>query len=151
MDNPPREALSGVTAADLGWLEGRWIGRRGQDIIEEHWSAPAGAAIMGMFRWLSGDKARFYELLTIEPAEDGRLLMRIKHFHPGLKGWEEKDQAVTLALVAWSQSSALWRQLDRAEEQFLVYRREKGDSLVAYFTPDGSPPPEEKRFVYWGT
>jgi hypothetical protein len=151
MDNPPREALSGVTGDDLGWLEGRWIGRHGEDIVEEHWSAPAAGAIMGMFRWLSGDKVRFYELLTIEPAGDGRLLMRIKHFHPGLKGWEEKDQAVTLALVAWSATSTLWRQLDRPDERFLVYRREKGDCLVAYFTEDGAPPPEEKRFVYWGT
>ena len=34
----------------------------------------------------------------MEP-DDARLVFRIKHFAPGLVGWEEKDAAVTLDLV----------------------------------------------------
>ena len=40
----------------------------------------------------------FYEFLIISEV-DSSLVLRLKHFHADLKGWEEKDDMVTFPLV----------------------------------------------------
>jgi hypothetical protein len=42
--------LTGATAGDLAWLAGQWLGKHGENIVEEHWSEPRGETMMGMFR-----------------------------------------------------------------------------------------------------
>ncbi len=81
-----------ASIGDLAWLAGHWRGQDGNDIIEEHWSEPQAGTLMCMFRWIHDNKVRFFELVTIETDEDGQLRLRIKHFNPGLRGWEEKDE-----------------------------------------------------------
>src|SRR5215207_2128187 len=100
MSKYPTTGLQTATTADLAWFTGVWLGDRAGDHVEEHWSTPAGGAIMGMFRWLHAGQVRFYELMTLE-SDGAELILRIKHFHPGLKGWEEKDESVSLVLVAF--------------------------------------------------
>lgn len=145
-DPYPTDPLTGVTAGDLNWLAGAWLGQRGEDLVEEHWSGVAGGALMGMFRWLHGDAVRFYELLVIEP-QDGGLVLRIKHFDPGLVGWEEKDRSADCDLVQLSGHEAVFLQRGREEHQWLLYRRE-ADHLITYFTRSRQPPPEEDQFHY---
>lgn len=82
----------------VAWLEGHWKAEALGGIADEYWSQPAGNAMMGMFRLLRNDRTQFYEMLTITE-EEGSLLLRIKHFHPDLKGWEEKDETVNFPLV----------------------------------------------------
>jgi len=132
----PSEPLSGATAADLGWLSGSWRGDVAGDIIEEVWSGPAAGTLMGMFRWLEGDGVRFYELLVIE-AGARRLVLRIKHFNPGLKGWEEKDEAVNFDLVALAGQEATFLRRGGEEPLWMVYRREGQANLIAYFAKEG--------------
>jgi hypothetical protein len=130
----------------LGWIVGRWAGGRGSDWFEEWWAEPAGGAMVGMFRWLHDGAVRFYELLTVEP--DGeRLVWRIKHFKPGLIGWEEKNAAVTLDLVQIDDGEAVF--LMRGDPRWMVYRREPatGD-LVAYFESEASPHSLDDEFRY---
>jgi hypothetical protein len=136
-----------ASAADLAWLSGIWLGDRAGDVIEEHWSTPAGGAIMGMFRWLHAGQVRFYELMTLEP-EDGALILRIKHFHPGLKGWEEKDESVTLVLVALPPGAAVFTKRDSPAPRWLIYRRPDPDTLVATFETEESTPAEGEAFLY---
>jgi len=93
------EASPGATIADMAWYAGHWTGQALGGFNEEIWSAPKGGVMMGMYRMLRDDKVVFYELLTIAEAA-GSIAIRLKHFHPELRGWEERDHVVTFPLVA---------------------------------------------------
>jgi len=84
---------------DMAWLAGHWMGEALGGTAEEIWSAPRGDAMMGMFRLVKDGETVFYELMTIL-AEDGSLVLRLKHFNADLTGWEEKDDTVDFPLVA---------------------------------------------------
>lgn len=78
------------------WLEGRWVGDGFGGISEEVWSAPSrDDKMMGIYRHHNVDgKLNFYEFIVLDEAG-----MRLKHFSPNLKGWEEKDKHVTFKMV----------------------------------------------------
>lgn len=147
MSNYPTTALATASATDLAWLTGIWVGDRAGDTIEEHWSTPAGGALMGMFRWLHAGQVRFYELMTLEPEGD-TLIFRIKHFHPGLRGWEEKDESVSLVLVALQPGAAVFAKRDSPAPRWMVYRQPDPDTLVAFFETEDSTPTEAEQFRY---
>ena len=95
----PGQASAPATIADMEWLAGHWTGDGLGGRSEEIWSPPANGAMMGMHRHIKDDKAVFYELLTLVE-ENGSLILRLKHFHPDLVGWEEKDEIVSFPFVA---------------------------------------------------
>ena len=86
------------TINDVAWLAGSWQGEGFGGICEEVWSAPVDNSMVGMFRMIHDGKVQFYELMTIR-WETTNLMLRIKHFHPDLKGWEEKDNTVEFPLL----------------------------------------------------
>ncbi|MFB6340911.1 DUF6265 family protein [Saccharicrinis sp. FJH62] len=91
----------GSPKADLSviaWLQGHWRGEAFGGITEEIWTPPLGGSMMGAFKLVSEDKVTFYELETISE-ENETLILRLKHFHSDLKGWEEKDKTVDFKLV----------------------------------------------------
>lgn len=94
------------TITDVAWLGGRWEGRGLGATAEESWLPPAGGAMAGVFRVARGDSVMFYELVTLVE-EEGSLVLRLKHFGPGLVGWEEKDESVSFPLVRRT-DDALW-------------------------------------------
>lgn len=103
-DVPVHVAQAGAASppakiADFAWLEGTWIGTGLGGQAEESYSAPLGNAIVGTFRFVKDGKPVFYELVTVVE-EGGSVLIRLKHFHPNLVGWEEKDKSVEFKLVA---------------------------------------------------
>lgn len=136
MEKYPSEPLTDPTVADLAWLTGNWRGQLAGDLIEEFWSSPAAGTLVGMFRWAQGDGVRFYELLVVEAGARG-LVLRIKHFNPGLQGWEEKDEAVNFDLVALTGQEAVFLRRGGEEPLWLIYRREGRAILVAYFAKEG--------------
>src|SRR5687768_8345380 len=69
--------------ADLAWLEGHWRDDSGGNLSEEIWTAPSGDSLMGMWRWAQDGKVRVFELLAIK-AEEGKLVLRLRHFDPKL-------------------------------------------------------------------
>ena len=83
---------------DIAWFAGRWVGSGLGGETEETWSAPAGGAMMGMFRLVKGGTVVFYEFLTLVERE-GSLLLKLKHFNADLTGWEEKGAFVTFRLI----------------------------------------------------
>lgn len=95
----PGAASPPAKIADFAWLEGTWIGAGLGGQTEETYSAPLGNAIVGTFRFVKDGKPVFYELVTVVE-EGGSVLIRLKHFHPNLVGWEEKDKSVEFKLVA---------------------------------------------------
>lgn len=82
----------------LAWLVGHWRGEALGGIVEEIWSPVLAGSMMGSFRLVVKNEVKFYELMTItEEQED--LHLKIKHFHPDLKGWEQQDECVESRLL----------------------------------------------------
>lgn len=77
--------------APLAWLVGRWLGEGLGGQVEETWLPPLGGVMLGTFRLIRDGRPDFYELMTIR-VDDGEPVMALKHFHPDLAGWEEKDE-----------------------------------------------------------
>ncbi|MBL8753488.1 MAG: hypothetical protein JNK15_09320 [Planctomycetes bacterium] len=86
---PPLDPANEPLAA-AAWLAGRWIGAGFGGECEETWAPAAGGQMVGHFRLVAGGKPRFYEIMLLDRVEAG-LRLRVKHFHPDFRGWEEKD------------------------------------------------------------
>jgi len=91
-----KSPLASIT--DVSWISGHWSGEAFGGKVEEIWSPPTGESMMCAFKLVKDDKVQFYEICTISE-ENGSLMLRIKHFNPDLKGWEEKDETVDFPLV----------------------------------------------------
>ena len=87
-----------ATLASIDWISGHWRGESFGGITEEIWSPPLGGSMMCSFKLVVNGKTTFYEFVTIVE-EKGSLLLRLKHFHSNLKGWEEKDKSINFPLV----------------------------------------------------
>ena len=131
MPKYPSETLLMTSVEALSWLEGKWIGKEADRLIEEHWSAPQGETLMGMFRFVHAGEPRFYEFMTIA-VEGQEVILRIKHFDPGLTGWEEKGESVTYPLVQVDAGGAVFYRRGAAQPNWMIYRRE-GDALAVHF------------------
>ncbi len=146
MSKYPREGLKGVTPADLCWLRGDWMGRHGEDVVEEYWSPLGAGSLMAMLRWRKGDHVFFYELMTVE-REAEHVFLRIKHFDPGLRAWDEKAETMECLLVGLRDHEAVFLETN-APRRWVVYRLETHDRLVSYFETEGRPVDPEDLFVY---
>jgi hypothetical protein len=133
------EARPSATIKDMAWLAGHWKGSALGGTVEEIWSPAEAGGMIGMYRLLRDGKPIFYEILTI--FEDmGSLLLKLKHFHPDLKGWEEKNETEDFPLVAFR---------DGVIHFDGMAFHPKGDELVVYLAideKDGAV--REARFVY---
>jgi hypothetical protein len=123
-----------ATIDSLAWMAGSWYGTVDGDPVDEHWSTPAGGAMMGMFRWLKNGKVYLYELLAIEPDADG-LVLRLKHFDRGLNGWEGKGQAVAYPLVKVGDQEAAFERGGAYRSTRFVYKR-TGERTLAVITEE---------------
>ncbi len=57
---------------DLSWIAGAWqTAPGGRAQIEEHWTQPGGASMMGLSRTIAGNKTAEFEYLRIEQRADG--------------------------------------------------------------------------------
>lgn len=82
----------------ISWLAGHWRGEAFGGITEEVWTPPLGGSMMCAFKLVSKNMISFYELETISE-ENNTLILKLKHFHANLKGWEQKDETVDFRLV----------------------------------------------------
>jgi hypothetical protein len=147
MTEYPTTPLRGASLAQLTWLTGQWTGQRGADTVEETWSGPAGGTMIGMFRWIRAGVPYLYELTALEPVED-TILFRIKHFHPGLVGWEEKDRCVTFVLVAVDEDGAVFHQRDVDDPPWMIYQRRADGGLDSWFRRPGREVADSDVFRY---
>jgi hypothetical protein len=60
-----------ASLAGLSWLEGSWSGEKDGTTSEEHWTSPAGGALVGMHKDVKGGKARGFEFLRIVETPEG--------------------------------------------------------------------------------
>ena len=149
VNGKPASSQSGspekATLADLAFIAGQWRGELQGGVTEENWSPPEGDAMMGMFRYVKGGKAVFYEMLLIEMTSTGPVL-RLKHFHPGLKGWEEKDEAFSYPLIDLRKDRAVFERPDKSTR--LVFQRTSDATMAIWLeqTMDGKSSSQEFKY-----
>jgi hypothetical protein len=89
------------TIEDLAWMAGHWAG----DVeelggrVEEGWFGPADGSMSGVFRLVSAERGRMYELLLLEQ-EGQDIFYRFKHVSPGYREWEEEPLEYRLIELA---------------------------------------------------
>lgn len=87
-----------ISIDELSWITGYWKGEAFGGIAEEIWSPPEAGSMMFIFRHMADGKVTFYEAGAIMETPEG-LVLRFKHFHGNMKGWEEKDETVDFAFI----------------------------------------------------
>lgn len=135
----PAPAAEPPTLASLDWLAGSWRGSVGEDAVEEVWLPPIGGAMGGIFRWSKEGQVYLYELMTLEEAE-GSVVLRIKHFGPGLIGWEDKAASVVFDLVEVTAERAAFEKRGGGDGARIVYRRTDGGGMAVTFEENDRPP-----------
>ncbi len=102
-------AMASPSFDDLSWLAGQWLRVEDDSRAEEHWMAPSGDSMVGMFR-LQNETGEtvFVELLTIVRSGE-HLALRIRHMTPELGIWEsEKDGPVVYTLASITPDKAVF-------------------------------------------
>ncbi len=124
-----KEGTSSPTAdiESLAWIAGSWSCEAFGGTAEEFWVAPAGGAMMGMFRLVKESEVAFYEILTIAE-KDSSLVLRLKHFDSQLSGWEAKDESVVFPLVRMEEKAAYF--------DGLTFKYSDENTLLVYIAQD---------------
>jgi hypothetical protein len=139
------KAVDKATLADVAFIAGTGTGSMGGGVIEEQWSAPAGDSMMGMFRYTKDGRAVFYEFLLIEQTATGPVL-RLKHFNPGLIGWEEKAEVFSYPLVELQPRRAAFERPDKQTR--LIFDGTNGKQLIVTLDQVKNGKRESSTFVY---
>jgi hypothetical protein len=133
-------ARPAATVESLGWLTGHWVGEGLGGECEELWGAPKAGAILGAFRLCQENQTVFTEHFVLMEHQ-GSLLLKLKHFGPDLRGWEEKDRSVEFPLI---------QVMDR-EVRFdgITYRRVSDQELHVFVAiSDKEKNVREAKFVF---
>jgi hypothetical protein len=124
----------GVEALD--WMAGAWQGPGLGGAVEEHWSAPAGGSLIGMFRLVQHEETSFTQYMLIEE-EAGGVVLRFQHFNPGYEPWE-KAGPLSFDLTDSSAGRAVFESPDPKQVPArLVYSARGADAMsVAIESPE---------------
>lgn len=115
--------------SEIAWMAGTWSGPGLGGQTEEHWTAPAGGSMLGMFRLLNkDDKATVFELLLIEQ-EGEHVKYRFRHFGPGHKPWEKPDKPLEFDLIEVSESKAVFHSSVQTNPKRITYSRVGDEEL----------------------
>ncbi len=136
---------SKVSLADLSFITGLWRAEFGGGLGEEHWSASSGDSMVGTFRFVKDGSAHFYEFMLIEQTNKG-LVLRLKHFNPGLIGWEDKAQVHSYPLVEFHKGLAVFEKVDKKSR--LTFRRSAKDALLVSLEQNHDGKPESEVFSF---
>ncbi len=128
VENPGEISNNRFDINDYEWLVGSWKGDGFGGISEEVWSEPVDGTMMGMYRHYKDGKLNFYEFLLLD--ETG---LRLKHFHPDLKGWEEKDDMVFFEMIESSPNKITMKGLTfekKSDSLFIInLKMKRGDKI----------------------
>jgi hypothetical protein len=110
----------------LAFMTGAWERTEGGVKMEEHWTAPLGGCMLGMFRQVNGER-KLREFEIIEETPEG-VVMTIKHFTPDLK--EIEGRALVRKLVKATDSEAVFEATTEEMKPKITYKRD-GSTLNA--------------------
>ncbi|PQB05377.1 DUF6265 family protein [Aureitalea marina] len=128
-----------ATLTDIDWIAGHWRGEAFGGITEEIWSPPLGNSMMCSFKLVMDGEVQFYEIVTISEVEE-TLVLKLKHFHGDLKGWEEKDETVNFKLVEIQENHVYF-------DEF-TFERISDDEMIIYVVADIDGHKDEIAFPY---
>ena len=115
--------------ADLAWISGDWqTASGGKAQIEEHWTALAGASMMGLSRTVAQGKTVEFEYLRIEQRVDG--IYYVAHPKARCPGTDFK-------LTTLSKQEAVFENPEHDFPKRIIYRKSSDGSLIASI--DGGP------------
>jgi hypothetical protein len=114
----------------LSFMCGNWRGTNENKTttVDEHWSKPDGATMIGCYRAIKGNETKFYELLVIKEQADG-LVLKMKHFDKDLVGWESKEESENCRLISCSSHEAVFEGGSDGESTKITYRK-TGDKTM---------------------
>lgn len=122
-----------IELTDLAWLEGCWEGTAFGNPASECWMLAPDGRLTGMFQLIDGEHQQFSEIFVLDRFDDGPAL-RLKHFHPNLHGWEERDQYMSFTLKETSANLArfdgLLYQLEADGSLIIELRMKRGEEHV---------------------
>jgi hypothetical protein len=133
-DGSPYADLSAVE-----WVQGHWRGEAFGGVTEEIWTPALGGSMMCAFKLVVNEQVKFYELVTLAE-ENGTLILRLKHFHGNLKGWEEKDETVDFKLVKVTPNKVYF--------DGFTFERLPNDELNIYVVIENGNEKNEMKFHY---
>lgn len=108
-------------ATTLRWMAGCWQARSATTITDEQWMTPAGGALIGMSRTVSGERLRSWEALRVVP-DSGRLTYIAQ---------PNGGPATRFAGTTLSDTLAVFENPAHDFPQRIAYRRVGADSLIA--------------------
>jgi len=82
-----------VGLQDLTFVTGTWRADWNGGAGEEHWSDISGDSLLGTFRFVKD--ARRASRAYADRTDTGWPGLRLRHFSPGLVGWEDKHGSIT--------------------------------------------------------
>ncbi|MFC2094844.1 DUF6265 family protein [Candidatus Bipolaricaulota bacterium] len=133
MTSLPTTPLPADSLEQLNWMSGAWLEDTPLRRCEEIWSTVDAHTLMGMFRWISDDDVSFYEFMVIKVTDAG-VELHVKHFHPSLVAWEEKDRFQAFVLTDLQAHRAVYAAVQNPEESevtggWLTYELTDGNHL----------------------
>lgn len=140
---PAAEATAELAISAAAFMAGAWRSAGPGGTTEEHWSAPEGNNIMGMFRWLKPDgKPSMFEILTITE-EEGGVFLRLRHFSATLVAKEDKASPMTLRLAEAGPDRAVFKAVEGEKSlAAITYERRPADTLhITVAFPDAGREP----------
>ena len=115
MTSLPTTPLAADSLEQLNWMSGAWIEETPLRRCEEIWSTVDAHTLMGMFRWISDDDVSFYEFMVIKVTDAG-VELHVKHFHPTLVAWEEKERFQAFILTELQAHRSVFAAIQDPEE-----------------------------------
>lgn len=133
------DSMPGATLDRVAWLEGHWQGSIFGAEAELVWAPAIGGSMMGMFKLIPDESVSFYEFFVLVE-ENGSLVLRLKHFHPTLEGWENREDMEVFPLVKLTATTAYF--------DGLTYRRVDADTLKGFLVVEDSEGVRQVDFTY---
>ena len=132
-----KPTVANAKLEDFAFISGHNRGEYDGGVIDEHWSEPAGDSMIGMYRYIKNGKVQMYEFLSIEMVAEGPIL-RLRHFNPGLLGWEEKDHVYSYPLISLKSGEAVFELPDKATR--MTFRSTSKETLEVTLERTGRKP-----------
>ncbi len=142
---PPAPVVTGPLVQDFAFLTGRWRGGITGGLFDEEWSQPSSDSMMGMFRYMENGKVQFYEFMVIETSPGGPEL-HVRHFDPGLTGWEEKGAPLTYTVDSATENQVVFVNADKSST--ITYRRSSPVTLTEVLEREAGGHKGKKEFAF---
>src|SRR5215475_9048109 len=132
---------------DLAFLTGQWRSEVWGGLGEETWTAPMAGNMFCVWRFVKNGKLVFTEFVSLEDEVERGAVMRIKHFHPGMKGWEEKEESVVFYVTRFAPGDVEWSADFKGKRITIRYRAvEGGLDCTMMHSQDGKRGEDTVRF-----